>query len=48
MASIISNTIKKYEADMDFRKLFEQQETLCLKHYYELTAAADKKMGLQI
>ena len=30
---------------MDFRKLFEQQETLCLKHYYELTAAADKKMG---
>lgn len=45
MASLISNTIKKYEADMDFRKLFEQQETLCLKHYYELTAAADKKMG---
>ena len=45
MTALISNTIKKYESDMEFRRLFEKQETLCLPHFYELCSAADKKMG---
>ena len=45
MTAIISNTLKKYESDMEFRHLFEMQETLCLPHFYELCSAADKKMG---
>ncbi len=45
MESLISNTLKKYESDMEFRHLFDKQETLCLPHFHELTAAADKKMG---
>ena len=45
MTALISNTLKKYESDMEFRRLFEKQETLCLPHFYELCSAADKKMG---
>lgn len=45
MTALISNTLKKYESDMEFRHLFEKQETLCLPHFYELCSAADKKMG---
>ena len=45
MTALISNTLKKYESDMEFRRLFEKQETLCLPHFYELGSAADKKMG---
>ena len=45
MTALISNTLKKYESDMAFRRLFEKQETLCLPHFYELCSAADKKMG---
>ena len=43
MTALISNTLKKYESDMEFRRLFEKQETLCLPHFYELCSAADKK-----
>lgn len=45
MTALISNTLKKHESDMEFRRLFEKQETLCLPHFYELCSAADKKMG---
>ena len=45
MTALISNTLKKYESDMEFRRLFEKQETLCLPHFYELCSAADKKLG---
>lgn len=45
MTALISNTLKKYESDMEFRHLFEKQETLCLPHFCELCSAADKKMG---
>lgn len=45
MTALISNTLKKYESNMEFRHLFEKQETLCLPHFYELCSAADKKMG---
>ena len=45
MTALISNTLKKYESDMEFRHLFEKQETLCLPHFYELCSATDKKMG---
>ena len=38
MTALISNTLKKYESDMEFRRLFEKQETLCLPHFYELFA----------
>ena len=43
--SIVNNTLKHYENEREFRKLFDEQETFCLPHYALLMSAADKGLS---
>ena len=43
MDRMIDTLCRTYETQQDFRKMFDSQSQLCLKHYYMLSSAADKK-----
>ncbi len=45
MERMLATVCRLWETEREFRQLFEQQEALCLPHFIELTAAAQKNMN---
>ena len=45
MDRMLATVCRLWESERDFRQLFEEQEALCLPHFIELTAAAQKNMN---
>ena len=45
MEGMVDNILKMFTTDAEFRKLFSEQETVCLPHYELLMSAAARKLS---
>lgn len=48
MGRMVSTVLRQYQSDADFRKLFSEQEYLCLPHLETLLCAAEDEMPKKV